>query len=271
MVLALQRRRLWLLPPDASVVTMALSNEQQRRLEGLQNEFCTGSLVDELYGIKLLENTALWQRYQAWLSRTRARSFAGAETPERVNRHWLEIFFQRERIVPARLAAARLGMTEGSLDGVHAGLATKGVIDLEHDRDPAVVSEAFLRDLSSSFETLRNRVFSDHENYCSRLHEAVLTELKIKVEPLHCATAKALGETAFAHDFDAITLEPLSLHYQVWLETKKPMSLKPDICGLLTYFRNKDVLHPILFAGREPHQLDTLNRDDLQARLENVA
>ncbi len=250
---------------------MSLTSEQSDRLERLQRDFCPASLVVDLYGVDLLRNAALWKRYQSWLLRTRARAFAGAETPERVNRHWLEIFLQRERVVPTHLAAARQGIDRSSFDSVYAGLQAKGLEDLEHDRDDDIVSEAYLRNLSDAFDATRGRVFGDHSDHCQRLHDAIAVDLKFEVSPRLCATAFLLGERRFAYDFDAITLDPTSLGYRVLLDTGKPMSLAPDCCGLVTYVRNEGRLRPLLLAGPEPRQLDPDDRTDLRTRLAEAA
>jgi hypothetical protein len=253
------------------VLSMTLTDDQTRRLAALRQEFCPGSLVTELSGIDLLTNEPLWGRYQSWLLRTRARSLAGQETQEWVNRHWWEIFLQRENIVPTKVAAARLGMTKDSLNGLHAGLALKGLLDLEHDRDEDIVGEQFLKGLPGAFDATRNRIFANHDDYCGRLHQAASDELGVVVEPLRCATASILGQPWLAASFDAITLEPVSLPYEVWLDTGKPMSLKPDTCGLVTYVRNETLLAPMGFGGRGPHQLDPGETGDLRTRLTEAA
>lgn len=246
---------------------MALTDGELKRLSQLTEEFCSAALIAELYQIDLLNNGPLWQRYQSWLRRTRARSFAGDETQERVNRHWLEIFFQRERILPTYLAAARLGMTRDSFVELHAGLATIGVEDLEFERDQDIVGESFLQSIASAFPSTRRRTFDGHDDYCRRMHEAIKIEFKFEVAPLFCAVAAVLGEQLYAYEFDTISCTPLSLPYQVWLDTGKPMSLKPDMCGIDTYVRGEASLSKMAFGGHPPHQLDPQNNVDLRKLL----
>jgi hypothetical protein len=250
---------------------MALTDDQTRRLAVLRQPFCPGSLVTELSGIDLLTNEPLWRRYQAWLRRTRANSLAGGETQERLNRHWWEIFLQRERIVPTQVAAARMGMATASLNQLHAALALEGLVDLEHERDEDVVSEGFLKDLRGAFRATRDRIFADHEDCCRRLHQAASLEVGVAVEPLRCASARVLGQDMFARGFDAITLEPVSLSYEVWLDTGKPMSLRRDLCGLVTYVRSEQQLASIAFGDQALHQLDHDDAPNLRTRRIEVA
>jgi len=56
----------------------------------------------------------------------------------------------------------------------------------------------------------------------------------------------------YARDWDAITLEPVSLQYQVWLDLGKPINLRPDCCSTLFYAQERDVLHDYVMGTGEP-------------------
>ena len=56
--------------------------------------------------------------------------------------------------------------------------------------------------------------------------------------------------------FDAITLEPVGLRYQVWLETKKPANLRPDVCSLKFYAQHEAELADYVMQGGEPRHID---------------
>jgi len=46
----------------------------------------------------------------------------------------------------------------------------------------------------------------------------------------------------YAYEFDALTSEPMSIKYQLWIVLGKPVILKSDACSMLTYFQCKDKL-----------------------------
>ena len=116
---------------------------------------------------------------------------------------------------------------------------------------------------------LRFRTFTDHESFCSRLHEAVSQELGISLQTIHdnslwCATDQWLAERAgdgdyprrFAQVFDCITCDALSLAHATWLDFGKPMSLGPDRCSKLTYVRHHEELSRYNAGTQEPSDLD---------------
>ena len=59
-----------------------------------------------------------------------------------------------------------------------------------------------------------------------------------------------------ADAFDAITLEPVGLRYQVWLETRKPVNLRPDVCSLKFYAAHENELKEYVMKGSEPDDID---------------
>jgi hypothetical protein len=56
--------------------------------------------------------------------------------------------------------------------------------------------------------------------------------------------------------FDAITMDPVGLRYQVWLDTQKPVNLAPDVCSLKFYAKNEADLRPYVMKGGEPEDID---------------
>ena len=239
----------------------------QSRLNALTIERCGYDLIGSLYGIQRNQNDQLFARYWAWARRL------GLEHPTddaTISRHSFEMYLQSNRMVPLRIAGVRLGMDVESLTCVLEQLSAKTLIsDPTQQTYKDVVDEHFLRDFYANFNDLRLRLFSDHNSYCRALHEAIRQELGCVVVPLHCVTSAALGETPpdYAHDFDCISDAPIGLRYQAWLDTKKPMSLRPDACGLLLYVQQEALLKPHLMHGDEPHQLDPKNAGGLRAKL----
>ena len=87
--------------------------------------------------------------------------------------------------------------------------------------------------------------------------QEIQAALGITVTPVHCLTSQVIGETPpdFAHDFDSITNEPMGISFQLWLETEKPIQLRPDSCSWITYIRFEDVLKDQV-VGRRDEQLE---------------
>jgi hypothetical protein len=50
--------------------------------------------------------------------------------------------------------------------------------------------------------------------------------------------------------------QPVGLRYQVWLETGKPVSLRPDVCSLVFYAKNETELRAHVMKGSEPERID---------------
>jgi hypothetical protein len=118
-----------------------------------------------------------------------------------------------------------------------------------------LAEEPRLREITRFFSSLANRTFGDQDDFCRRLHEAIAREAGIQVRALHCVTSQALHEQPpqYAHEFDVLTLEPIGLKYQIWLDfSGKPAFLKPDCCATKTYVENQALLGKYLLAGEQP-------------------
>jgi hypothetical protein len=136
--------------------------------------------------------------------------------------------------------------------------------------DPtAFVGERIDHDLLELFEEFRFRTFSDHNDFCRRLHQAIEVKYELRVEPEFDTTCKLLfkdkNQWDYAHDWDAITLEPVSLQYQVWLDLGKPMNLRPDCVSVYFYVREMERLknHVAGTGGPEipPGLFDAVNKE----------
>jgi len=231
-----------------------LNPEQKRRLEALQKPWCDNQLLQELYGLNLSQDSALMSALRSWSQSLRK---PGLEVMKHgghlVHRHYLETFFQVRKLLPFKQAAARLGMDEESLKRVRMGLEPRGFYFASLVSEQ-LVSEPQLRDIVQFSADLAHRIFGNHDDFCRRLHEALAKELGIQVNALHCITSETLHEKPvdYAYEFDVITLEPVGLRYQVWLDFKKPLHLKPDCCATKTYWENQELLRDLLFAGEKP-------------------
>lgn len=232
-----------------------MNADERRRFEALKVQTTSARLIEELLGVDPCDSY-LEGRFRSWMRQSvlwASEKFAA----ERVDRNAFELFLTHHRLLPFRYAAARLGMHSESLKPVLVKLDLRGDIFLDRDALKAeVIDETMVRDIYRNFSSLQAVMFSDHDEFCTYLHAAIETELRITVKPLRCTTAAIFGEDRFAWQYCAISREGLSTRYEVRLDlNNKPMRLRADVCSLLFYARHRDVLTPYLF-GQAPEDAD---------------
>lgn len=227
-------------------------------MKWLPQEWVPFEVIELLHGTKR-DDAQLWGAFQAWSLRLRRPR--EVLRPSEVNRHTFESYLQQSRLLPEKTAAVRVGMSIDSFQNVLATLDEKGIIVVNtRDFSQQVVTESLIREFHNIFPALQNRTFGDHDDFCSRLHAAINDDLGIQVEPVYCETSEALGQEPadFAYDYDCFTGKPIGLRYQVWLDFKKPINLRPDACSMKLYVEKEDQLKPLVFAGRVPDVPDGL-------------
>lgn len=232
-----------------------MNKDQKRRLEELKEPWCSAAFIEELYGLNLQQDKAVLGRFRAWSERF-WREDVVKQSGGSYHRHALETFLQISELLPRKWAAVELGMDQDSFDKTLAGLARKSLLPPGVVDDP-LVAKGLVRDIHRLFPALARTAFTTHSAYCARLHVAIEKDLGVNVTPLHCVTSEALAEDPleYASDFDAITLEPVGTKYQVWLDFKKPINLKPDCCSLKFFAAEEDTLSPYVMRGDEPGQI----------------
>lgn len=186
-------------------------------------------------------------QYDAWADACRDK--ASRRTSNMINRFYLELFLQRRELVPLRLAAAHLSMDAESFCEVLEKARENGLVSpSEADGEmPGIYRQTLLRDFHKRFPALQHKTFASDSSFIDQLHKQIKRELGVSVKPLHCVTslqmAKATGEPCqYGHDFDIITNDPMGNRYQVWLNTGKPIQLRPDACSYVTYHDHEKVL-----------------------------
>lgn len=233
----------------------------ENRLTELSNAWCSAEYTSELWGFSLEADEAFCASIARW-----SKDFLGVADIKRgsqVHRHAIESYFVDRGLVPMKWAAADLGMNVETFERVVENERFSILRDAVSER---VVRRREAAQMFRAFPNLRHRVFQTHEQMCTQLHRAIKDALSIEVTPLYCATSevfegildpKARGlapERELAVTFDALTLEPLGLHWQVLLDTKKPLHLQPDVCSLKTYLEHEDFLRLHLLAGANVDQ-----------------
>jgi hypothetical protein len=245
---------------------MSMPETVQERFQDLQGRFVTEQYVADYYGLEgLAENLDL----TADLARYKQTLQAAPDAPDgRVDRYALEGFLQARRLLPAKWAAARLGLNEALLKTV---LERRVDLPVPMRRDyveyGCLVAEGLAEDLTRALPRLRFRTFPDHESFCELLHTALgqalaIPDGEIQEGKLWCATDRELSECGFGdyprrygYHFDCLTCEPLSVAHAVWLDFKKPITLGPDRCSKLVFVRYRDALESWVAGTRAPDDL----------------
>lgn len=234
---------------------------QTERLAALQQAWCRAGFVEELLGIDVAGDPRLTGAFSTWATRFLGQPAVVRPGPAgpSVNRHALETFLVQNNLISWKWAAVYLGMPTDTMKAIVDRLEGGGVAT----QIASAVSDQLVRQreaaqLFRAFPALRHRTFSNHSRMCMALHEAVRADLGIDVAPVFCVTSAVLEphEPDIAVAFDAITLDPVGLRYQIWLETHKPVNLRPDVCSLLFYAKNEAALRALVMKGGEPLEID---------------
>ncbi len=230
-----------------------MTTEEERfefMLEWLQQEWVPFEVIHGLFGIER-QDERLWGSFGAWAAHDRRSR--EVLRPDRVSRHAFETYLQRSGLLPRKVAGARLGMSEASFEDVLERLIEQGAHN-ESNVSPQLVPETVVRRMGDHFPGLRHTIFPDHDSFCQQLHAEIQKDLGFTVTPMHCVTSRAVDPNTpdFAYSFDCLNGEPIGLRFQVWLDFRKPMYLRPDACSLKLYAKQEDLLRPFVFAGRQP-------------------
>jgi hypothetical protein len=239
-------------------------DEVGRRIAILSEPWWEERWIEEHYGIRFPARRLVGS-FLAWgHNRTRPLQVA---REGKLDRHAFESYLQAAQWIPMKWAAARLGMTPSSFEAVVArmvekGLDVHGVLDIDGRLDPQLILEVAIQNFRDHFPALQNMFVVEYQIYCERLHAAIREDLDFEVEPLRCITSEKLREEPifYAHEYDAVTLEPVGLHWQVWLDFGKPINLYPDVCATSTYAEHEALIESKLYAGQQPRIPDQLGQ-----------
>lgn len=208
----------------------------ETQLKKLMNARCELDWASEKYGIDFNAEKHLLGRFRAWASRFKNINDVMDSTT--IDRFVFESFLQFSKLIPLKYAAIQLGTDEVSLKEVIKKMQADGMLPYHTDFDSSqIIEEPLIDNFTKLFPQLNGSIFSSHSSICKAIHESVKNDLKIDVKPLFCKTSKLIDDSPeYAYEFDALTSEPMGVKYQLWMDTEKPIILKPDACSMLTYF-----------------------------------
>ncbi len=232
-----------------------MTDDEERRFATLQSEWCDQRLIQELYGIDLNREAKFFKHFKIWVEQRKGRAINDAGA---IHRYRFETFLQSTRLLTKKWGAIRLGMSADSLDALLTKMDATGLVFSYYpsNESHALVGEKIDHDLLEVFEEFRFRTFSSHDDFCRRLHGAIEGQYGLKVEPEFDFTSKKLSgdkdQWCYGHDWDAISLEPVGLQYQVWLDLGKPMNLRPDCVSSFFYAKERERLKDHVAGSTEP-------------------
>jgi len=228
-----------------------LNSTEKRRLSWLLKEFISPSAISDIVGIDPLDSFVhpMLRETADRLGRPLQAGDGG------ISRYVVELWLQRQRLLPRRTAALQLGMTEESFGAILDNLVNRGsILPLNEALPTTLVSEETVRGLRRHFSSLQGRTFSTQTEFSRRLHAAAKSELGVKVEPVQCKVSAALDDSPVDYAFYlcAISHEPVGLRYAEILDSGKPLRLSPDEVSWATIARAYKSLRPKLMGAAPP-------------------
>ncbi len=232
-----------------------MTEDEERRFLLLQNEWCDERFIHELFGLDLPKEPKFVKHFRAWVEQRKGDAIRDDGA---IHRYRFETFLQTQKLLTRKWGALRLGMKPESLDALLNQLNEMGLIFVYYPSEERnqFVGEKIADDILGLIDEFRFRTFTSHNNFCWRMHEAIEKTFGLKVEPEFDVTSQFLTsdkkEWDYAHDWDAITLAPVSLQFQVWLDLGKPMNLRADCCSKFFYVWERDLLKDYVAGTGEP-------------------
>jgi hypothetical protein len=221
------------------------------RLDFLCADNWPPNLLAEWYGIELEgEDQRLLAHFRIWLeSFQRGGSRYSISS---IPRHAFDLFLQRRELICRRAIALEFGMTPESFDSLLDASLEKDIINPREKMGefPGVYRRSFLRDYHKRFSELQRLPFPGHSKFLIRLHEQIEKHLGFIPEQVLCSTFPVVrergcdgsAEPVFAHFFDVLTGEPVNASFEIWLNTTRPVQLRPDSCSWKTFMRFEQIL-----------------------------
>jgi hypothetical protein len=237
-----------------------MDDKQRWRLDNLRRRDVDPDFLLELHGLRWPFERDLRTDFEQWLaSLTKRPKLTGDQAP----RFYIERFLDVQQLDSLQFAAAKLGMTPDSLAELLPQLPDIGLRN-KYELYPGcgLIGRSLSEDLTRNLPGLRFKTFGTHDGFCELLRGALkASTLKFDMRPLYCATQDEMapaenGYRIFASTWDNLTMLPLSVTHQVWLNLGKPLSLTPDRCSKLFYLRNMSELNGALAGMAPPRNMD---------------
>ncbi len=235
-------------PQPIPLLTSMTDEQVKARLLMLKNDLWSFEEILALFGTDLRnadESARLLAEFQSW-----ADDLTGLPAlmvaDRLIRRNAFELFLQDRELVCIRAAAIYFGLDVAAFRSAMSAAQTKKLVSVAEAMGefPNIYRSSLIRDFHRRFPKLRYRIFSDFNGFVESVREQIREVLEIEVTFVTCFTSQIVGINPpdVARGFDIITGEPMASHHEVWLETRKPIQLRPDSCSWATYFRYENVL-----------------------------
>lgn len=233
-----------------------MNETESKRLGFLcRGQFVSADYFSDYYGLSWPLPDDVLPDFEQWRN---SHQHCVATDSRQGSRLELERFMQHNDLIPKKWMAARLGMQVASLNALLDQLNELGMKRQRYVIYEDLIADSLREDLAARFPNLRLRTFGDHNSFCERHHQEIIDTLRIEVQPLFCATSTELNDEPkqYASSFDCITMKPLCVKHQLWLDFGKPLNLPPDRCSKLFYVKNREALRDYYAGSHEPDDLD---------------
>jgi hypothetical protein len=228
------------------------NNEVLDRLNLLRTRCWPKNDISLWFGINLNgENDPILQQFLIWSEQNVEAVY---REPQVIDRCKFELFLHTRQWITRKSAALGLAVTEDSLDRILKAAKDHHVIAATEWQGvfPGVYAEELITGFYKRFNGIRSTTFPHLDAFYTRLHDEIQETLGETARPVFCPTSKVFGQRHYATSADIITGTPMSQWSVVFLDTQKPLQLRPDACSALTYFKHEAVLRDALL-GRAPN------------------
>ena len=232
---------------------MPITNQQvSARLALLNTKNWPLEELSKWFGISFGgDNYKILQQFQTW---SEQNMMAAYTEPQTIDRCKFEIFLQTRQWMSKKSAALALAVTEPNLVEILHSATSRNLIAAAESQGvfAGVYTSEFIAGFYKRFNSIRTTTFPNLDVFYVRLHHVIKETLGVTVQPVLCLTSEILGDSHYATSVDIITGEPMSQGFAVFLDTNKPLQLRPDACSALTYIKHEVTLRGCLL-GRAPN------------------
>lgn len=180
---------------------------------------------------------------------------------ETANRIAFEGYLQSQNMMPLAVAADQLAVPRDQFMNLLNRMAQMHLLKPSTEWREGLCGSELPEKLPAMLPSFPRRVFANIPSKIRTFHESLRKDLDLELEMVTTRPIDSDTDVP-AYQRDIITLEPVSLGDSVWLDFKKPISLRPDICAKRTYLRYKEQLVPFRM-GPEPEWA----RESTQSRM----
>lgn len=208
--------------------------------------------ISRWFGVSFAgENYRILQQFLIWSEQNVEAAFT---EPRAINRSRFELFLNARQWITKKSAALALAVTERSLEEILKIATERHLVAAAESQGvfAEVFNAEFITGFHKRFPRIRTTIFPNLDAFYVRLHHEIFETLGIRVEDVFCLTSEIVEPRHYATASDIITGKPMSQAHFVYLNSNKPLQLRPDTCSALTYVKYERILREAVL-GRAPN------------------